>query len=203
MTLGHMKSYSSLFCDNSKAPVSKIRLTHRLARQKDVPAIIQLMSAAIEENMKAFLTAAEVIAARESMGVDKTLIEDQTYFVIETRHEGQIIMVGCGGWGKRKTLYGGDHTPGRDDSLSDPNVDAARIRAMYSHPDWARQGIGSYLLDLGEAAARDYGFKTIELGSTIPGYPLYVSRGYVEVSRSSTTAANGAENVNIKMSKAL
>lgn len=129
------------------------------------------MSASIEENMKAFLSAQEIAATRETMGVDQTLI--------------------------------GDHSPGRDDSLSDPKVDAVRIRAMYTHPDWARQGIGTYLLDIGEAAAKAYGFKTIELGSTLPGYPLYLARGYIEVSRSAEIAANGVENVNIKMSKML
>jgi len=183
--------------------VTKIELSHRLAQAVDIPAIVELMSASIEKNMKAFLSPQEIAAARETMGVDQTLIEDQTYFVIETIDDAKTIMVGCGGWGKRKTLYGGDHSPGRDDSLSDPKVDAARIRAMYTHPNWARQGIGSYLLDIGEAAAKAYGFNTIELGSTVPGYPLYLSRGYVEVSRSAKMAANGVENVNIKMSKPL
>jgi hypothetical protein len=68
--------------------------------------------------------------------VDKTLIEDGTYFLIEAMQEDENVLVGCGGWGKRKTLYGGDHTVGRDDSLSDPSMDAARIRAMYTHPNW-------------------------------------------------------------------
>ena len=183
--------------------MANIKLSHRLAQREDIPAIVELMSASIEENMKAFLSPQEIAAARETMGVDQTLIEDQTYFVIETIHETKTVMVGCGGWGKRKTLYGGDHSQGRDDSLSDPKVDAARIRAMYTHPDWARQGIGTYLLDIGEAAAKTYGFKTIELGSTVPGYPLYLARGYIEVSRTAKIADNGVENVNIKMSKAL
>ena len=138
-----------------------IELTHRLAQVSDIPAIIDLMARAITENMKSFLTEAEIEAARETMGVDQTLIQDQTYFVIETRHDNQTVMVGCGGWGKRKTLYGGDHTKGRDDALSNPAVDAARIRAMYTHPAWIRRGIGTYLLDVGEASAREHGFKTI------------------------------------------
>ena len=112
-------------------------------------------------------------------------------------------MVGCGGWGKRRTLYGGDHTAGRDDTFSDPDTEAARIRAMYTHPEWTRRGIGSLLLDLGEAAARDAGFKTIELGSTIPGEPFYIARGYKEVSRTTQVAANGSENVVIKMVRKL
>jgi GNAT superfamily N-acetyltransferase len=123
--------------------------------------------------------------------------------VVETIHDEQTIMVGCGGWGKRKTLYGGDQTAGRDDSLSDPKQDAARIRAMYTHPDWTRRGIGTLLLDLGESAARAAGFETIELGSTIPGEPLYLARGYREISRQTLEAKNGADSVVIRMVKRL
>jgi GNAT superfamily N-acetyltransferase len=179
------------------------QLTHRLAELSDIEAIIELMAESIAENMKPFLSASEVAASRESMGVDRTLIQDGTYFVVETVHHEATIMVGCGGWGKRKTLYGGDQTAGRNDSLSDPGIDAARIRAMYTHPDWTRQGIGTLLLDLGEGAARNAGFRAIELGSTIPGEPLYLARGYAEVSRETLTAENGADNVVIKMVKAL
>ena len=161
------------------------------------------MGAAIAGNMAAFLTAQEVAAARESMGVDRSLIADGTYFVVETVQHGRTVLVGCGGWGRRKTLYGGDHTAGRDDTLSNPQTDAARIRAMYTHPDWTRQGIGTLLLELGERAARDAGYRTIELGSTIPGEPLYLARGYQEVSRETLTAANGAANVVIRMVKPL
>ena len=181
----------------------KIKLTHRLARFADKQAIIELMQASIEHNMKDFLSAEEIEAAKETMGVDRTLLEDKTYFIIETEFKGATVMVGCGGWGKRKTLYGGDHTVGRDDSLSDPGRDPARIRAMYTHPDWIRKGIGTLLLDLGENAAREAGFRTIELGATVPGEPLYLARGYKEVNRKTMIADNGAENVVIKMVKRL
>jgi GNAT superfamily N-acetyltransferase len=180
-----------------------IDLTHRLATPADVPEIVELMRVSILENMKSFLSSAEIEAAQETMGVDWTLIEDETYFVVETVLRNQRILVGCGGWGKRKTLYGGDHTVGRDDSYSDPAVDAARIRAMYTHPSWIRCGVGTLLLELGEAGARDAGFKTIELGATIPGEPFYLARGYKEVSRMTHIAANGANNVVIKMVKDL
>lgn len=180
-----------------------MQLTHRLATEADVPRIIELMRLSILENMKAFLSAAEIEAAHETMGVDMTLIVDGTYFVIETVVDGETILVGCGGWGKRRTLYGGDHTAGRDDSFSDPAVDAARIRAMYTHPSWTRRGIGTLLLELGETAAREAGFKRIELGSTLAGEPLYVARGYREVSRETHVAANGADNVVIRMVKHL
>jgi len=177
--------------------------TYRLAQPADVPAIIELMQESIAENMKPFLSLAEIEAARETMGVDWTLIEDGTYFLIETAGSGEKLLVGCGGWGKRRTLYGGDHTVGRDDSFSDPAIDAARIRAIYTHPAWIRCGIGTLLLDLGEEAARNAGFKSIELGSTIPGEPFYLARCYKEVSRTTQIAANGAPNVVIKMAKAL
>lgn len=182
---------------------TKLQLSHRVATPADVPAIVELMQLSIAENMKEFMSAEEIEAAKESMGVDETLIEDGTYFLIETEADGQTVLVGCGGWGKRKTLYGGNQTVGRDDSLSDPNVDAARIRAMYTHPSWTRRGIGTYLLDLGENAARNAGFRTIELGSTVPGEPLYRARGYVEVSRENHIGANGSKSIIIKMVKDL
>lgn len=168
-----------------------------------MPAIIELMRASIEVNMREFLSAEEIEAAKETMGVDQTLIDDGTYFVIETEVGGRAVMTGCGGWGKRRTLYGGNHTVGRDDSLSDPATEPARIRAMYTHPDWIRRGIGTLLLDLGEQAARDAGFKTIELGSTIPGEPLYRVRGYIELDRVTHTGANGQPNTVIRMRKCL
>ncbi len=179
------------------------QFTHRIATPADVADIIKLMQASIEVNMKAFLTNKEIEAAKETMGVDQTLIDDGTYFVIETNVAKDRILVGCGGWGKRRTLYGGNHTSGRDDSFSDPATEPARIRAMYTHPDWTRQGIGKLLITLGEDAARNAGFKTIELGSTLPGEPLYRAMGYVEIEREVTVGANGADNHVIKMSKRL
>lgn len=180
-----------------------MRMTHRLAEQNDVPDIIALMSISIAENMKSFLTQKEIVAAQETMGVDQTLLEDKTYFIIETIHNNKTVMTGCGGWGKRRTLYGGNHTAGRDDSLSNPKVDAARIRAMYTHPDWTRCGIGTLLIELGENAARKAGFKKIELGATIAGEPLYIAKGYIEIERETMLAANGAGSVIITMEKNL
>jgi GNAT superfamily N-acetyltransferase len=180
-----------------------IDLTHRLAVPEDVPEIVELMQLSILENMKSFLSPAEIEAAQETMGVDWTLIEDETYCVVEAVQNNKSLLVGCGGWGKRRTLYGGDHTVGRDDTFSDPAVDAARIRAMYTHPSWIRCGVGTLLLEIGEAAARDAGFNTIELGSTIPGQPFYIARGYKEVSCDTQIAANGAKNVVIRMVKEL
>ncbi|MEM9387230.1 MAG: GNAT family N-acetyltransferase [Pseudomonadota bacterium] len=177
--------------------------THRIATNADIPAIKALMLAAIEGNMRAYLSVAEIEAAKETMGVDQTLIEDGTYFVIECEIDRAAVMVGCGGWGKRRTLFGGNHTVGRDDSLSDPRTEPARIRAMYTHPDWTRRGIGTLLIDLGEQAAREAGFRAIELGATISGEPLYRARGFREVERWNQPGANGEPNTIIRMRKSL
>lgn len=168
-----------------------------------MPRIMELMRQAIDGNMQSFLSAREIEAIKESMGVDHTLIRDGTYFLIEAEERPHRILVGCGGWGKRRTLYGGDQTSGRDDSLCDPATDAARIRAMYTHPDWIRRGIGTLLLDLAERAARDAGFRKIELGSTVPGEPFYLAKGYVEFARDIHEGANGEKSVVIRMAKSL
>jgi GNAT superfamily N-acetyltransferase len=128
-------------------------------------------------------------------GVDTTLIDDGTYLVIEAtvpcslvaRIEGSSVsgtdgtITACGGWSKRKTLYGGDVWGKREDDLLDPAVDAAKIRAFFVHPDWARRGFGSLLLDACEKAARAAGFRRFELGATLTGVRLYERRGYVAV----------------------
>lgn len=188
---------------NMSTPIKPSQLRHRIALEQDIPALVELMQLSIAENMKEFLSAAEIEAAKESMGVDKTLIVDGSYFVIEAVVDGKAVLVGCGGWGKRRTLYGGMHTAGRNDSFSDPATEAARIRAMYTHPAWTRKGIGSLLLALGEQAARAAGFKRIELGATVAGAPLYIAKGYVEFGRVHHAGANGAGNLVIKMTKSL
>ena len=153
--------------------------------------------------MKAYISREELEAAKETMGMDQTLIDDGSYFLIEAELESRQVLVGCGGWGKRRTLYGGNHTKGRDDSLSDPATEAARIRAMYTHPEWTRQGIGSLLVQLSEDAARAAGFKRIALGSTVAGEPLYLAKGFKEVSRAVLRGENGSENLVVTMEKPL
>lgn len=163
-------------------------LTLRLATRADMPEMSLLMSAAIAQLMPAFLTPEQVQGSHETMGIDTMLIDDGTYFAVED----DGVIVGCGGWSRRTTLYGGNHSAGRDDSLLDPAKDPARIRAMYTHPDHARRGIGKMVIDAGEAAARAEGFTRTTLGATLAGEPLYTKCGYVEVDRHLRPAANGA-----------
>jgi GNAT superfamily N-acetyltransferase len=149
-------------------------LTSRLAGAADIPALEAVMDAAIGELQRGFLSPAQIAASRTIMGLDRQLIADGTYFVVE---DGGAIA-GCGGWSRRATLYGGDHSPGRDAALLDPAKDAARVRAMYTHPDFARRGVGRLILALCEDAARAEGFTRLELMGTLSGRPLYLSAGY-------------------------
>lgn len=149
-------------------------LTHRLATPDDIPALTGLMNAAIGELQRDFLSEAQIAASRKLMGLDSQLIADRTYFVVEEGGE----IAGCGGWSRRATLYGGDHSPGRDAAILDPAVDAARVRAMYTSPAFARRGVGRLILSLCEAAARAEGFSRVELAGTLSGQPLYEACGY-------------------------
>jgi GNAT superfamily N-acetyltransferase len=163
-------------------------LTLRLATRADMPEMSALMSASIGQLMPAFLTPEQVQGSHETMGIDTMLIDDGTYFAVE--EDG--VIVGCGGWSRRTTLYGGNHSAGRDDTPLDPIKDPARVRAMYTHPDHARRGIGKMIIDAAEAAARAEGFTRTTLGATLAGEPLYTKCGYVEVDRHLRPAANGA-----------
>jgi len=154
-------------------------LTHRLAERADLPALRALMDAAIGELQRGFLSEEQIVASRTIMGLDTQLIEDGTYFVVEA----DGVLAGCGGWSRRATLYGGDHTPGRDAAMLDPAVDAARVRAMYTHPSAARRGVGRLILSLCEAAARAEGFRRAEMAATLSGQPLYAACGYQPIER--------------------
>ena len=137
------------------------------------------MEAAITELQKPFLDESQIAASRKLMGLDTQLIEDKTYFVIE--QDG--ALAGCGGWSRRATLYGGDQSPGRDAALLDPAKDAARVRAMYTHPDFTRRGVGRLVLSLCEEAARAERFIRVELMATMAGEPLYRTCGYIQMER--------------------
>src|SRR3984893_16419506 len=140
-------------------------LSHRLATMAELAELRTLMTASIRTLIGAYLDAARVEASFEIMGVDTQLIEDGTYFVVECERR----IAGCGGWSRRATLFGGDHSGGRDARLLDPATEPARVRAMYTHPDCARRGVGRLVLSLCEAAAAQEGVGLLELGGTVAG----------------------------------
>src|SRR5512145_2363130 len=146
----------------------------RSARLAELDALHALMELAIDELLKPFLNAAEIASSRTIMGLDTLLVNDGTYFVVEENG----ALAGCGGWSRRATLYGGDVSPGRDPALLDPAKDAARVRAMYTHPSFARRGVGRMILAACEEAARAESFTRAELVATMAGLPLYQACGY-------------------------
>ncbi len=145
-----------------------------LANANDAESIKTLMNLAISELQKPYLSADQIAASYLAMGLDTQLIEDKTYFCI---WDGETL-VGCGGWSRRSTLYGGNHTAGRDAGLLDPKMDRARIRAMYTHPDHVRRGIGRMIIDAAEDAAKAEGFKALEMAATLAGRDFYLRCGY-------------------------
>jgi GNAT superfamily N-acetyltransferase len=171
----------------------------RLATAADEPAMRAIMDRAIAELLKPYLPPEGVSASFEIMGLDSQLIADATYFAVT---DGGIIA-GCGGWSRRATLFGGDHTTGRDAALLDPKRDAARVRAMYTDPAHARRGIGRMILDACEAAARAEGFAHVELAATLAGEPLYRACGYAVIEHFNARTSAGVEVPLLRMGKAL
>lgn len=177
----------------------------RLATPDDIPAIRVLIPASVRGLQKEHYSERQREGAIGSVfGVDTQLIHDGTYYVVEAVNgEGERVMVGCGGWSKRKTLYGSDSVPGKDNTWLDPATEAARIRAFFVHPDWPRRGIGSRILEACEVAARADGFTRLEMAATLPGVPLYKARGYAEAEPFDVPLANGEKLPVIKMTKML
>jgi N-acetylglutamate synthase-like GNAT family acetyltransferase len=152
----------------------------RTAKRSDISALGEL----IEHSGRALsvgyysLEQADAIT-RHVFGVDTQLIDDQTYFAIE--RESRIVA--CGGWSKRRTLFGGDQTKTGPDPLLDPATEAARIRAFFVHPSMARRGLGRQLMAACIAASKQAGFSSLELVATMPGEPLYLTSGFVVLER--------------------
>lgn len=159
----------------------------RPAVAADIPVLRELIDASVRRLQSGDYTPQQIDSAlRTVFGVDSQLIDDGTYLLVETNpleSARQPVIVACGGWSKRKTLYGGDRWSNRQDDLLDPGNDAAKIRAFFIHPAWARQGIGTLLLDACETAARAAGFTRFEMGATLTGAKLFQKRGYVAVER--------------------
>ena len=175
-------------------------LTHRLARIEDLAELRALMRRSIDQLQDEFLTPAQVAASHKVMGLDAQLIEDQTYYVVEI--EG--VIAGCGGWSWRTTLYGGDDSiVAREPAALDPGRDPAKIRAMYTNPDFARRGIGRAILQLCEDAARNAGFRRAEMMATLAGEPLYRACGYRAVESAESDLIGATRVPLLRMEKRL
>jgi GNAT superfamily N-acetyltransferase len=187
----------------------------RKATPADIPRLREIIEASVRGLQANDYSPAQIEGALRSVyGVDSQLIADGTYFVAESsaslwrtkeppgrRRYG--LIVACGGWSMRKTLYGGDQFAAREDSLLDPMKDAAKIRAFFVHPDWARRGIGSLILETCENAAAKAGFRSLEMGATLSGVPFYRVKGYTEVEKQEAPLGNGEKLPIVKMTKNL
>ena len=175
-------------------------LTHRLATLEDLDALREVMRRSIAALQTDFLTPEQVRVSHSVMGLDTQLIKDGTYFVVE--RDGRIA--GCGGWSWRSTLYGGDDSMvSREPEALDPATDAARVRAMYTDPDFARQGVGRMVIRLCEDAARSAGFKRATMMATMAGVPLYEACGYVQVEPVLSAPVDGIRVPLVRMEKPL
>jgi len=172
----------------------------RLAKEDDIPALERLIPESVRALQAAHYSPAQMEAALGPVfAVDRQLILDGTFFVVE--HEGQVI--GCGGWSRRRSLFGGDHGRNEPDPALDPQHDPARVRAFFVHPGWARRGIGRSILAACERAMRDAGFRSVELVATLPGEPLYASFGYTPVERYAVAMADGLSLPVVRMARRL
>jgi GNAT superfamily N-acetyltransferase len=170
----------------------------RLASDEDILALRELIGLSVRALQSGDYSAEQIEGALGTVfGVDRRLIADGTYFVAEANG----ILAGCGGWSKRRTLFGSDRQSGREDALLDPLCENARIRAFFVHPEWARRGVGSRILAACESAAMDAGFSGFELGATVTGERLYSKRGYKAVELVETPLANGLSLRIIRMVK--
>jgi len=182
----------------------------RVATPADVPVLRKLIAASVRGLQAQDYSREQLEAALETVyGVDSQLIEDGTYFAVEALSAKQspasadALIVGCGGWSKRRTLFGGDVWSGREDTLLDPHREAAKIRAFFVHPEWARHGIGSIILDACESAAKASGFGQLEMGATLTGVPFYRARNYVELESIQVPLRDGLSLPIIRMAKSI
>lgn len=182
----------------------------RPATEEDIPALHTLIEASVRGLQAGDYTPAQIEGALGTvLGLDTQLIRDRTYFVAATAENRDRVnqnakerkIAGCGGWSKRKTLFGADRGPAREPELLDPATDAAKVRAIFVHPGFARRGLGTLILAHVEAAARAAGFRRYEMGSTLTGVPLYRLKGYVEVERIAVPLWNGEALPVVKMVK--
>lgn len=183
-----------------------MRYELRLARESDHGGLIELIELSSRTLGAADYSARQIEGALKGVfGLDTRLITDRTYYVAVAERAGaaESVIVACGGWSFRKTLFGGDTGPGRDPEPLDPAVGAAKIRAFFVHPDHARRGLGSLILDRCEAAAAERGFLRCELMATLTGQRLYAARGYRAAEPIEHELAPGLEITFVPMEKQL
>jgi GNAT superfamily N-acetyltransferase len=176
----------------------------RQAVAADIPRLREVIDGSVRGLQAQDYSPSQIEGALESVyGVDSQLIADGTYLLAEVAESGagQPEIVACGGWSKRKTLYGGDQYAQREDSLLDPARDAAKIRAFFVHPDWARRGIGTAILEACEKAAREAGFTRLEMGATLSGVAFYRAKGYVALENLEVRLSNGEMLPIVRMAK--
>lgn len=184
----------------SASPNETSGFTIRLATLDDVPILEPLIAASVRVLQAPEYTVEQREAALGTVfGVDRQLIRDHTYFVVEAAG----IVVGCGGWSRRKTLFGSDQRVGRKDAMLDASRDAARIRAFFVRPGYERRGIGSLIMQASESAAAAEGFTRLELRATLTGVPLYRKHGFVEVEMARIPLPSGDALPAVQMVKVL
>lgn len=175
-------------------------LVPRLAELPDVPRLNALIHDAARVLSQGYYSDNQIEAAvRYVFGVDTTLVRDRTYYAVESGDE----FVACGGWSRRGALYGGDQRRMEEAPLVDPARDAARIRAFFVAPAWARRGLGRKLLAVCRAAAESEGFRALELMATLPGVPLYTACGFTPVEEVVERLPNGVELSFVRMRREL
>ena len=180
-----------------------MRFHLRRAEMQDVTKLRELIERSVRELQRADYSERQIEAALGGVfGVDSQLILDGTYFAVTPDSDSNLI-VGCGGWSRRRRLFGSDQWLGGEESLLDPGCDAAKIRAFFVHPEWTRRGIATLVLEHCESAIRKAGFSRAELGATLTGVALYAARGYVERERSEAELGDGVTLPIIIMEKIL
>jgi GNAT superfamily N-acetyltransferase len=179
------------------------RFELRLATEADIPELRELIEVSVRVLQRGDYSREQIEAALgTALGVDTQLIADGTYYVAEgALPGGEKEIVACGGWSRRKTLYGSDHGPYRESALLDPTVDAAKIRAFFVHPDWVRLGIATKVLETCERVAMAEGFRRFEMGATLTGVAMYLERGYSEIERIEVPLAGGLTLPVVRMGK--
>jgi GNAT superfamily N-acetyltransferase len=177
----------------------------RKAIAADAPCLRDVIEASVRGLQAEDYSPAQIEGALQSVyGVDSQLIADGTYLVAEVSEiHNRPEIAGCGGWSKRKTLYGGDQYAAREDSLLDPARDAAKIRAFFVHPNWVRRGVGSSILEACENAAREAGFTRFEMGATLSGVAFYRAKGYAALESLEVPLGNGERLPIVRMAKEL